>query len=74
MSVLTEIVSDFKEWHCQIYDDGTKMHSRRFSGKIHARLRDNLKSSYNRFNLKEKVTITVSCFASYSSIAIFSEP
>ncbi len=74
MNLLNEIITDFKEWRCQTFDDGTKMHSQRFSGKIHAKLRKNFKSSYNQLNLREKVTITVSCFANYTSVAVFSEP
>ena len=74
MSLLNEIITDLKEWRCQIFDDGTKVHSRRFFGKIHTRLRKNFKSSYSQLNLEEKVTITVSCFANYTSVAVFSEP
>lgn len=72
MSLLNEITTNFQEWHCQIFEDGSRMHSRQFSGEIHNQLKNNFKSAYNLLCQKDR-TIVISCFGSYSNIAVLSE-
>ena len=72
MDLLNEIIANFQEWHCQTFDDGTIMHSQKFSGEIHSQLKNNFVSAYNLFSQKDR-TIIVSCFVTYSNIAILSE-
>ncbi|MGF1589871.1 MAG: hypothetical protein ACFCU7_11620 [Pleurocapsa sp.] len=72
MNLLSEITTNFQEWHCRSFDDGTTMHFREFSGNIHHQIRSNLHSAYNLFS-QENRTIVVSCFITYTNIAIFTE-
>ncbi|ELS01871.1 hypothetical protein Xen7305DRAFT_00015780 [Xenococcus sp. PCC 7305] len=72
MNLLNEITANLQEWNYQVLDDGTTMHSRRFSGKMHHKLRNTFNSAYNSFNEYDK-TIIVSCFDSYTNITIFEE-
>ncbi|MEO0836643.1 MAG: hypothetical protein AAFY16_11815, partial [Cyanobacteria bacterium J06642_3] len=66
------IIDNFQEWHCQTFDDGTVMHSQKFSGEIHSQLKDNFTSAYNLFSDQDR-TIIVSCFVTYSNIAVLLE-
>ncbi|MEL6580805.1 MAG: hypothetical protein AAFQ14_13730 [Cyanobacteria bacterium J06621_12] len=72
MDLLNEITANFQEWHCQTFDDGTVMHSQKFSGKIHSQLQENFTSAYNLFSQQDR-TIIVSCFGTYSNIAVLPE-
>ncbi|MEL6440429.1 MAG: hypothetical protein AAFQ80_14370 [Cyanobacteria bacterium J06621_8] len=72
MGFINEIITNFQEWHCEIFEDGSSMHSRRFSGEIHARLKKNFKSAYSMVS-QENQTIVISCFLNYSNIAILSK-
>lgn len=71
MDLLNGIIANFSEWQCQILEDGTKMHSRQFSGEVHAKLKSNFKSSYSLLS-QENRTIAVCCFVTYSNVAILS--
>lgn len=72
MNLLNEITTNFHQWHCQTLDDGTVMHSQKFSGEIHSQLKDNFTSAYNLFTQQDK-TIIVSCFVAYTNIAVLSD-
>ncbi len=72
MNLLNEITTNFQEWHCQTFEDGTTMYSRKFSGKIHHQLRGSFKSAYNLLSKGDR-TIVVSCFVTYVNIAILTE-
>ena len=72
MGLIDSITSNFQDWRCQQLEDGTNMYSRRFSGDIHNQLRNNLKSSHNLFT-QDNQTIIVSCFLSYTNVAILAE-
>ena len=69
MDLLDGIIANFQEWHCQTFDDGTMMHSQKFSGEIHNQLKNNFTSAYNLFSQNSK-TIVVSCFDTYTNIAV----
>lgn len=72
MGLINSITCNFQDWRCQQLEDGINMYSRRFSGDIHDRLRNDLKSSHNLFT-QDNQTIIVSCFLTYSNIAILAE-
>ncbi len=72
MNLLNEITANLQEWHHKVLDDGVTMHSRRFSGKMHQKLRANLNGAFNSF-IEDDKTIIVSCFDTYTNIAIFQE-
>ncbi len=72
MDLLKLITANFQEWHCRIFDDGTMMHSQKFSGEIHSKLKDNFTNAYNLFSQNSK-TIIVSCFDTYTNITVLSE-
>ena len=72
MNLLDEITSNFQSWHHHKLDDGTTMHSQKFSGNIHRQLKSNFKSAYNLLSQGDR-TVIVSCFVSYTSVAILME-
>ena len=72
MGWIDSITSNFQEWRYQQLEDGANMYSRRFSGEIHNRFRNNLKSSHNLFT-QDNQTIIVSCFLTYTNVAILAE-
>ena len=72
MNLLNEITSNFQSWRYHEFDDGTIMHSQKFSGNIHQQLKSNFKSAYNLLSQGDR-TIIVSCFISYTNIAILTE-
>lgn len=71
MNLLDEITANFKEWHCQIFDDGLRMHSRKFSGDIHHQLKSRFKSTFNSLSDGGNQTIVISCFMTYTNVAVF---
>lgn len=72
MNLLNEITSNFQSWQHHKLDDGTTMHSQKFSGNIHRQLKSNFKSAYNLLSQGDR-TIIVSCFVSYTNVAILTE-
>ncbi len=72
MNLLEDITANFRAWHCQTFDDGTMMHSQKFSGHIHSLLKNHFISTYNLFSQGDR-TIIVSCFTGYTNIAVLVE-
>ena len=72
MKLVNEITTNFQEWHCQKIDDRTLMHSQKFSGNIHQQLKSNFKSAYSLLS-QENCTIIISCFVTYTNVAILTE-
>lgn len=70
MKLLNEIITNFQEWHCKVFDDGIAMYSCQSSGNTHRKLRENFKSAFNSFTEGDK-TIIVCCFNTYTDIVIF---
>ena len=54
MRLLNEIITNFQEWHCRVFDDGIAMYSRQFFGNTHHKLSENFKSAFNSFSEGEK--------------------
>lgn len=70
MKLLNEIIADFPEWRCKVFDDGMVMYSRQFSGNVHSELSENFKSAFNSFSEGDK-TIMVCCLDTYTDIVVF---
>lgn len=64
------IANNFQEWQQTILQDGTTIHAKKFSGKEHDELCDRFHSTFNSFAVGEK-TVIVSCFETYTNIAVF---
>ncbi len=70
MNFLDKIITNFTEWHYKVFDDGITIYSRRFYDHTHRQLKGNFHSAFNHFSQGDK-TIIVSCFNTYTGIAIF---
>ena len=70
MNLLNKISTNFHQWHYQLLDNNITVYSRRFFGNTHHQLKNNFNSAFNYFNRDNK-TIIVSCFNTYTNIAIF---
>ena len=68
--ILNKISSNFRQWHCRVLDNDMIMYSRRFFGNTHRQIKNNFHSAFNCFDQGNK-TIIVSCFNTYTNIAIF---